>query len=711
MSADPGAPDSTPASGDNLIEPRRFRPPGVSTGVPRLHVPWLRIGAFLLLVVVAWAAWFVLAARSVSLVTEPADSRIEIHAWPAPRMGEHWLLARGERSVTVSAPGYNTYRGDITVGDEPVQTHTIKLTPLPGALNITLSPVEAAEVLIDGEQVGTAPGLIKAVEAGSRRIRVSAPRYLPFTTDLVVEGKGIEQSLEVTLEPAWADISIDSIPEGAEVLVDKEVQGQTPLTLELLAGRRTITLQLNGYKRWQQTITVTAGNNASLGEVVLSKADGGLNISSQPAQVNVTVNGEFQGRTPLKLKLKPDKTHTIGVSKPGYLSREQKLSLSSGENKTLEFKLEAELATIHLQTTPADAELLINGETRGNATQTLSLPTHEHEITVRRAGYATYQTTVTPRKGVEKRFKIRLKKASANAPAGTSSKSSPEKRRPPATRSGAGKGFITTHAGQTLKLFTGGRATLGAPRRDSARRANEAVRQVQLERPFYLALKEVSNAEFRLFLATHNSGAEKGNSLNEDTQPVVGLNWEAAALYCNWLSRRDSLPPFYQIKFGEVLGVNPAATGYRLPTEAEWEWVARFSPTGDSSRFPWGEKFPPRGRSGNYGDSIASGVIQSTLASYNDGFAVAAPVGSFAANLNGIYDMDGNVAEWVHDYYNAAPSPELIVDPLGPPTGAEHVIKGGSWRSASPTELRLSYRDSSTTARNNVGFRLARYAQ
>ncbi len=117
-----------------------------------------------------------------------------------------------------------------------------------------------------------------------------------------------------------------------------------------------------------------------------------------------------------------------------------------------------------------------------------------------------------------------------------------------------------------------------------------------LKRAFYLGAKEVSNGEFRKFLGNHHASNLQNATLDDDSQPVVDVDWQTAALYCNWLSRRDGLPPFYQIKYGEVLGVNPAATGYRLPTEAEWEWAARIAPSGAVLRYAWGERFSARQR-------------------------------------------------------------------------------------------------------------------
>ncbi|MGE0483061.1 MAG: PEGA domain-containing protein [Gammaproteobacteria bacterium] len=700
---------------DQPITPARFQPPagGMDLSPPRL--PWREAAVALVLAVAVWAVWFVLTARSVGIRVTPADAAVTVREFPSVQVGDHWLLRPGARRVLAAAPGYVSFDGTIEVGPEQLQTRDIVLERLPGHLRVALAPVERAELRVDGRPLGEVPGVVRDVPAGSHEVEVRAPRYQPYVVLLDIEGKGIEQTLDVTLEPDWAMVTVDSRPGGAEVRADRELVGHTPLEFELLSGRRVIELVKDGYKPWQQALNVSAGTPVKLGQIVLAKADGRLTFDSLPSGANVTVDGEYRGRTPLTLAVSPDKRHTLRVIKQGYQPLEQAVELAAGKTDTLTVELVAELARLQIETTPATAELLVDGELRGSATQTIELPTFEHELTVRAPGHATYQTRITPRKGVVKRVRIRLKTAAEAAAEGagtvaTPAATAPGGRRTPAA-SGPAAGTLTTHAGQRMKLFTGGDAVLGSSRREPGHRANEVQRPVSLKRPFYLALNEVTNAEFRQFLAAHSSGEFAGQGLDDDRQPVTGVSWETAALYCNWLSRRDGLPPFYQIKYGEVLGVNPDATGYRLPTEAEWEWAARIPPGGTPTAFPWGEKFPPRGRSGNYADSAARGVVEGALADYDDGFAVAAPVGSFAPNLRGLYDLDGNVAEWVHDVYDAAPASTPTVDPLGPPRGVEHVVKGASWTVSAMPALRLAWREGAGAARHDLGFRLARYAQ
>jgi formylglycine-generating enzyme required for sulfatase activity len=424
-----------------------------------------------------------------------------------------------------------------------------------------------------------------------------------------------------------------------------------------------------------------------------------------------------------------------------------RVTVASGANRELPLVLTPELAVIEFTTTPPDAELLLDGTPRGSATQRLELPTREHQVIVRRAGYASYRTLITPRKGIDKHLKIRLKTAAEMArepaaqtnaassataqaaaaptaaaprtlPSGVPPAAAPTQRSAEAERQAdlvssiltppelagaapvefAADGRVRSILGQELMLVRGGEFR-PAGGRDS----------VRLARPFYLALREVSNGEYRRFVTSHITRGPAGQDLDAATLPVANLTWEAAATYCNWLSRRESLPPFYQISFGRVLGINPEAVGYRLPTEAEWEFAARITPARDELEFPWSGRYPPRGRVGNFADENARALVAEVISGFDDGFAAAAPVGSYPPNLRGFHDLAGNVSEWVHDFH--APHSATGADPLGPLSGKSHVVRGSSWAQAAPAALRLDARTAGMGARPDLGFRLARYAR
>jgi len=225
--------------------------------------------------------------------------------------------------------------------------------------------------------------------------------------------------------------------------------------------------------------------------------------------------------------------------------------------------------------------------------------------------------------------------------------------------------------------------------------------------------REVTNKEFRRYLASHDSGFFKSHPLNQEKQPAVQVSWEEAALFCNWLSEKEKLPPVYKKQGDKLLPQKPLPTGYRLPTEAEWEYCARFGANKASLVYPWGSSFPPPQKTLNIADVSAKDLLPGYLDKYQDGYPVAAPAGSFKANALGLYDLGGNAAEWCHDYYSIysyAPN-QRYEDPTGPREGKHHLVKDSSWRQSSISMLRSAYRDYSDDKRIDLGFRICRYAQ
>ncbi|MEM6580996.1 MAG: PEGA domain-containing protein [Pseudomonadota bacterium] len=680
------------------IEPSAFQPLGSEQTVATAPRNTKRIVLIALVVVFLLLMFFLLSARSIEIIVqseEPADISINGLALP---FGDRYLLRPGDYTISASAEGYHPLESPVTVGESNNQSIELVLRPLPGKLTIQSAP-PGARVFINGEDIGATPLDAVSVEAGEHTLTLRADRYLELEQPLSVTGRNIPQQLIFDLEPGWADIEIDSVPPGATILVDGEEAGTTPAIVEVMAGEeRQVILQMANFADWQLALDVEPGVAQTLELINLQPAAGMLELSSTPSGANVTLDGEFLGQTPLELELTPDKAHRLAVFKPGYRRYSSTVQLPAGGQDSQSISLQAQLGEVRFSISPADALVKVDGRPRGRGSQTLSLPAYEQSVEISLDGYNTVRKRVTPRPGLEQLVEVQLRTAAEIRQANI-------------------KPEITTALGQTLLLFTPEDAgltdfTMGASRREPGRRANEVLHPVSLRRPFYLQTHEVTNAQFRLYSKNHNSGQISGQTLNREHQPAVQVSWQQAAAFCNWLSKREGLPPFYVENNGIITGFNPNSIGYRLPTEAEWAWAARVD--GDLLlKFPWGDEFPPpRDSEENYADNTSAYVTGRVLGGYKDGYVVSAPVGSFQANQHRLFDMGGNVAEWVNDVY-AIPSGKgaIEVDPMGAQTGDNFVIRGASWSHSKIGELRLSYRDYGQAGRDDVGFRLARYLE
>ena len=242
--------------------------------------------------------------------------------------------------------------------------------------------------------------------------------------------------------------------------------------------------------------------------------------------------------------------------------------------------------------------------------------------------------------------------------------------------------------------------------------------RVRITRPFYLGTYHVTLGQFRQFVAEtqYRTDAEKEeepgawgwNSPHKefgfhpkyswrnpgfeqaDEHPVVCVSWNDAAAFCKWLGKKD----------GKI---------YRLPTEAEWEYACR---AGTTTRYSSGDDPETLAQVGNVADAAFEAKFRNTKFGIkaSDGFVYTAPVGKFKPNAFGLYDMHGNAWQWCADWYAAeyyATSP--ADDPSGPDSGADRVLRGGSWCGRTDC-ARSAGRDGDDPVYRsfNSGFRVAR---
>jgi formylglycine-generating enzyme required for sulfatase activity len=688
----PPEPEPGPGRGPVAPPPAAVRRPGPAR---MSRAGWRTPAVALALLVLAGIAFWLLTSTAVLIATDPAGARIAIRGAPDLRLGGRYFLQPGRYTVTAEADGYAPASLDIDVGGDASEDYRLRLTRLPGRIRVVTEPATTADVTVDGQPAGRTPLAGLELPAGIHRVGVVAPRFQAWERTLDVAGGGAAQTLTVPLVPGWADVTVTSVPPGATVFADGIAVGTTPARLELMPGNRTLALEKDGFKTLKRPLTVVANQPQSLPELVLVPADGLVRVVSDPPGAAVTAGGRYRGVTPLETELAPGQVHELALSKPGFEPATGRVDLTTARGATLRVTLTPRLGVVRVVSDPPDAELFVDGKPAGPATTELELPAVRHRLEVRKAGFTTFTAEVTPEPGLPRLIEAKLLT--------------------PAQAAVAPAAPVVAAAGMEMRRVQPGAFRTGAPRREQGRRANETERDLRLTRPFLIGVREVTNSQFRAFRPQHTSGAEKYQALAGGDHPVVMVSWEEAAAFCNWLSDQESLPRAYvpeTVPGGTRLVLaKPVTTGYRLPTEAEWEWAARYAGGGGARRYPWGDGFPPPAGAGNFADAAARGFVSAILAGYDDGFPVTAPVGRFAPSPLGLHDLGGNAAEWVHDRYTVGmPGGGELVDPTGPAEGQYHVIRGSSWRHGGISELRLAYRDFGDIGRLDVGFRVARFA-
>ena len=508
----------------------------------------------------------------------------------------------------------------------------------------------------------------------SRQMKVVTKDYLPLMVtfgDYGIEKLQSNRTYVLTLtKPSGAQEPVDAggnfytisvQPKDAKVTIDGVLQASSSdgeYSAMLAYGSHTYKVEAGGYISKSGSFTIGKGDMTPI-SVSLVSALATLNVSCPTPAVSLYVDKKSVGSLPWNGNLK-EGMHLLEVRKDGYRSQQKTIQLAQQQKLDVAFEaLSAIQGNLSVNFKPFGSDVYVDGVKVGQSPRVFNgVLVGNHNVEIRKSGYATSRQTVTISEGQTASISGSLTSSTSSSSANTLSSSS---------SSPSGNTItIPVKNGVNIEMVKveSGSFNMGAtPEMEDPNESEKPVHLVTLANDYYIGKYEVTQALWQAVMGS-NPSSSKGDDL-----PVERVSWNDCQDFISKLN---------------------AMTGkrFRLPTEAEWEYAAR------------GGK---KSRGYQYSGNNTLGDI--AWYSGNSSSRTHA-VGTKQPNELGIYDMAGNVWEWCQDWkgsYSSSP----LVNPIGAVSGSLRVYRGGSW-SSSARGCRTSCRNCFTPngRDNNLGLRL-----
>ena len=532
---------------------------------------------------------------------------------------------------------------------------------------VTSEPTGAI-VRIDGRQRGITPVERLEVDVGKHRLEVVHSHYADHVESLSLS-RGDHLLKHAIFEVGKGSIILLSNPRGAWVEVDGErLPESTPTQVDVASGAHVIAMGQAERHIVEQTHVLKDAQQLEVNFNLNIDPHGSLTISTRPRSAKVEfLNDDTVYRAKVRMQIGE---YAVRVSKAGYHPQEFRLKVRYGENLR-HVDLDRQYGQLKVAVEPANADVevtyLEGGRKQRRAyTDTMQVPVGNVQVRGRALGYRTgIRSVALGGKGATVKLALQVMQVDPGRVFQDELKAG-----------GMGPKLIVIPAGKFVMGNNDGPVS------------EKPARTVTITQPFAVSQFEITVADYLLFATAKDINLNDRLWIDKPDHAMAYVTFKAASQYAQWLSEQTG-------------------NEYRIPSEAEWEYVAR---AGTTTPYFFGDDPEQLCVYANVADRTTRKSYREwdTLAC-NDGMLRPGPVGSFKPNAFGLYDIYGNVSEWVVDCgipeYEFAPSDgSAAAEGRGCET---HGIRGGSWDSMAEEAL-SSYRMSANRANDDRGIRIVR---
>ncbi len=634
------------------------------------------------------------------LTISPRESIVRIDKIVFPvKSGELKLkIASGVHEISIEAPPkFRPKRENYTVQAKPDH---IYFNLVPNWAIVDFSTAPGATITVQPEK-GPARELGVADEKGALRTNeglgdgnytFSATKE-DYTT-VQIENQKIELTktyhLDLKLVPKLTTVHLVTDKPGVTVRLGDKVLGQTPLnTTDIPVDTDVrLTLDLPGYQSVTRRVYVRPGTDDTINFGSLEARTGELNLGFKLAgraptpeemrDAKITIDGHSYPATTQHVPDMIEGPHKITFDHPNYFPEELPFDIAAGKTTTVAKDLKPRAARLVIHPTPVVpiAVSANNQPLPRNPDGSFILPPNQAiKVRVDANNYSSNVRDFKPGPNAQLSWEVPM----SNLP-------------PPEI----GKPYNVPYINLALKWISPGDFLMGSPGAEIERKVSEGpLTTVHVPVGFWAGETEVTQSQYREIMNENPSEFGQGqNDPNWANFPVEKVTWKKAVEFAQKLTEREAA----------ALRL-PAGFEFRLPTEAEWEYIAR---AGSTTPFSWGDHADSSMANFKGSYPRASGGSKTSGNTVNG----TQPVKSYPPNSWGLYDVYGNVGEWVLDAYRsnlpggAITAPALIVGPAD----AKHIYRGGDWLDDA-SSARSAWRDENATKRpdaayNTIGLRV-----